>query len=654
MKLSIVCVFIIKAAANSADVSTDKFLRYSNRGVELELVTAVHLIIEEVFLKRFTTVNIVSAVKNPEDHYYLSFRDALMAQNKGFSIYRLDNFTHIQSVKTRLKIYNVILLDNYETFSELNKNIVPDIFDFRGCYLIVLINQNTSGISEIFDAMWKKSIINVNVIFTRNDEVVMFLLNPFANFSCGNTSLHDFDTYKSGMFTKGISNAFANRLRDLQNCEIRLTTFHRCPASCVKVDKKSGNVSVSGFDIGIIDVIAERLKFKLTKEILLGEEQWGNVVMDQNGKVVNTTGAINRIVKNETDIIIGNYLLRTSRTLIMDSSLVYFSFPVVFAIPFGERLTGFEKLIRPFDLIVWVFMGIFISSGLLIILIINIKAKNLRDFVYGTRMRHAVVNMVEVIFGQSQNKLPKRNFSRYLLMMFLLFCLVQRSVYQGRLFIFLQTDGRHKEVQSIDEMVEKEFDFYMFESYTDILSPDSKVSERSVRYLPHESIKINVFYRRKIVKTEKDLIFSKPLEEGVRSAFMTSMTDIIYRNQQTYKSFVLKVCKEELLTTNIVMYYPKSFYLKGAIDDKLSALSASGILEHWTQKYVDLRFYNVKQQESGPKSLQVQHIFGIVNIWLIGCALGIFVFFMELGTSRFKENFYGKLNFKKMFLHTKD
>lgn len=74
-----------------------------------------------------------------------------------------------------------------------------------------------------------------------------------------------------------------------------------------------------------------------------------------------------------------------------------------------------------------------------------------------------------VIFGGSQTKLPTRNFSRFLLMSFLLFCLVQRNVYQGSLYIFLQSDGRHKEVQSIDEMVENGFDFYMYESYTDII-----------------------------------------------------------------------------------------------------------------------------------------------------------------------------------------
>lgn len=111
---------------------------------------------------------------------------------------------------------------------------------------------------------------------------------------------------------------------------------------------------------------------------------------------------------------------------------------------------------------------------------------------------------------------------------------------------------------------------------------------------------------------------------------MTSMTDIIYRNQKTYQTFVLKVCKEELLTTNIVMYYPKNFYLKTAIDQKLNQLATAGLLEFWIQNFADPRFYHLKAQLSGPKSLHVRHLSGIFNIWLIGCAVASIVLIIEL------------------------
>lgn len=96
---------------------------------------------------------------------------------------------------------------------------------------------------------------------------------------------------------------------------------------------------------------------------------------------------------------------------------------------------------------------------LLVIFVIDLKFKAFKNFIYGNGIRTPVVNMTIILFGAAQSKVPNKNFSRFLLNMFLLFCLVLRNVYQGSMFTFLQSDGPHKEVQSINEMVEKGFEF---------------------------------------------------------------------------------------------------------------------------------------------------------------------------------------------------
>ena len=244
-------------------------------------------------------------------------------------------------------------------------------------------------------------------------------------------------------------------------------------------------------------MIAKKLKFKLNIKGLLGSEQWGDILA--NG---STTGAIERIVSNLADIGIGNYVLRQSRLNIMDSSVAYFSLPVVFAIPLGEKFTPFEKLLKPFKNMVWIMILIAFSIGAFVILIINWKFKKVRNFVYGTGIKNPTVNMLIAIFGGAQTKVPGRNFARFILMLFLLFCLVLRNVYQGTLFIFQQSDGRQKEVQSLKEMVEKNFTYFMYDSYSELTQnlPDvfkkwvasfefSKVQKPSkVKYLPLQMI----------------------------------------------------------------------------------------------------------------------------------------------------------------------
>lgn len=44
-----------------------------------------------------------------------------------------------------------------------------------------------------------------------------------------------------------------------------------------------------------------------------------------------------------------------------------------------------------------------------------------------------------------------------------MFCLVMRNVYQGALFDFLQSDGRHKQFEKIAEMIDKNLTFYYLE-----------------------------------------------------------------------------------------------------------------------------------------------------------------------------------------------
>jgi hypothetical protein len=431
-----------------------------------DLVKATNYIMENIFFKKFSTVNIISSVQDPKDDLFLNFEDKLLKMNKGFSIYRLDNHSHIQYIQNRLKIFNVFLLDNFSTFKALNKSITSDKFSFRGFYLFVLINGVIEEIEEIFQTMWTKYIINVNVLFKEHDKVNLTTFIPFSKGNCYNTSSRNWATFQNGSFNKIDAEIFPDKLKNLHNCSVRFATFHRCPSVCPgrKVN------TIYGFDVEIISLIKTKMNMRRTQTFLHGAEQWGTIL--PNG---TATGALNRIVTNQSDVIYGGYLLRASRLQIMDSSNVYLSFPIVFVVPEGEKLTAFETLLRPFELVVWIFLVVTLAAAVIVILIVNMTSKEIRAFVYGTGIKTPIVNMLIAMFGGSQKKLPKRNFSRFLLMMFLLFCLVKRNVYQGSLYIFIQSDGRHKEVQSTDEMIEKGFKFHMYDSYSDIIKINPKI-----------------------------------------------------------------------------------------------------------------------------------------------------------------------------------
>ena len=108
----------------------------------------------------------------------------------------------------------------------------------------------------------------------------------------------------------------------------------------------------------------------------------------------------------------------------------------------------------------------------------RLQSEHVQDFVLGRFNRHPGTNLWVAVFGGSQGNLPERNFSRFLLMMFLIFCLIMRSAYQGSLFKFLQTDQRHNEVGTIDDLVKQKYDIYIHPSHMDLFEGQPLLIER--------------------------------------------------------------------------------------------------------------------------------------------------------------------------------
>lgn len=132
----------------------------------------------------------------------------------------------------------------------------------------------------------------------------------------------------------------------------------------------------------------------------------------------------------------------------------------VLLIPPGKAFSPFEKLIYPFQNDVWISMLLVIA--LTVCVIIAYKQWTKRQI---TRYSFAYIDIVVIIIGNSQHRLPQRAHARLFLATFLLFSLVTRGLYQGALFRLMQTNRRHSELHSIDEMMEKDFKFYMYPSY---------------------------------------------------------------------------------------------------------------------------------------------------------------------------------------------
>lgn len=115
------------------------------------------------------------------------------------------------------------------------------------------------------------------------------------------------------------------------------------------------------------------------------------------------------------------------------------------------------------------------------------------------------------------------------------------------------------------------------------------------------------------------------------------MIKVIIANMENRNSFAHVVCKEAIHTINFVMYFQKNFYLIQKIDEVISSLLSSGILNHLTLKYIDMRYWHLKRVDEGPQQLTLKHLQGGFDIFIILCSISITVFVLEIFSQIVRE-----------------
>jgi len=359
-------------------------------------------------------------------------------------------------------VFSIILLDSIGDFAAIKANYSAQSFNDDGHFLITLTNDcRTVDQQQIFDFMWHHYAHNVNVMCREADTVSMFTFMPFSEAStttCGDTTPVRVNSFSNDSSTWALNSFYPDKLTNLFGCPIKVATFFY-PPIIMRDTLPNGSFRYYGSEIDLMYGLAEALNFSvdITYMPIIGSSG----LLFENG---TATGIIQQTIQGDMQMLMGFYYLTFVRTRFMSFTQSHYSIPLIIQIPPGESLSSFEKLFRPFQNVVWIFLLVTFASGFIVIALISQQREEVKAFIFGASNRTPYLNMITIFVGGSQHNLPKRNFARSLLMMFMLFCLVQRALYQGSLYQFLQSDDRSPELQTIDEMMEKNFVFYIRET----------------------------------------------------------------------------------------------------------------------------------------------------------------------------------------------
>jgi hypothetical protein len=157
----------------------------------------------------------------------------------------------------------------------------------------------------------------------------------------------------------------------------------------------------------------------------------------------------------QNEAIYGRAQIHLSRPLLIAKDLIL--------VPPGQAFSSYEKLSFPFDKETWFLIAFTFLVSYFVIFIINFASIKIRNLVFGERVASPSLNVAAHFFGLGQLVLPRRNFARFLVMSFIIYSLIIRSAWQGKMFEFLNKEQRKPQVESVEEAKEKYFEFYLWQ-----------------------------------------------------------------------------------------------------------------------------------------------------------------------------------------------
>lgn len=345
-------------------------------------------------------------------------------------------------------------------------------------YNIEKVPSQTLNATKIFQYMWRRYILNANILTIDGDSpcaMSVTTFKPFSEHTCNNTSPVVVNYYENGSFVNSTYHFTKDKLNNFKRCPINVVTTNGSEPFFFISRDRNGKLVYTGRDVDIVEELARLLNFRI-KYIILEDKGF----LAENG----TAGGMFLLLQNGTaDLAINDLWLTMNRMKHFTATDPLLTDDLIFVIPPGTDFTPFEKLVYPIDLWVWILLAISFVIGYFSIFVIKTYPKNVQDFFFGKRVRNQYLNIWSAFFGVTFRRLPRTNFARYILMMFLMYSLVIRNVYQGSMYQFMQSKGRHKEIQTITELFSKEdFQFFVLPLNMEMFQQLDLLQNRSVQY----------------------------------------------------------------------------------------------------------------------------------------------------------------------------
>jgi hypothetical protein len=279
----------------------------------------------------------------------------------------------------------------------------------------------------------------------------------------------------------------------------------------------------------------------------------------------------------------------------------------------------------PFDRATWAFLLTTLSLTFVIILLVKITPKRFQTIIFGENVNMAGYNALGIFFGIGQTQMPRGNFSRMILILFIWFCLIFRTCYQSMLFEFMTTDIHRPLPQTLDDLrdlnytvVLKGTNYSTFERDNLDMLVHKMILDGREKLHTRSEVKFFEFYDRTLSGESKK-----------RFAYLISSWDHKVINAIKGKSLPT-LGNEKLVLKNVLAANKNSIIVK-YLDSVYSSFIESGIFAY----LVDFDWWVIARpvpfdKRDNRRILSMSDLeFGFV-LWIAAASLSLFVFICEL------------------------
>jgi len=225
--------------------------------------------------------------------------------------------------------------------------------------------------------------------------------------------------------------------------------------SYAKVSNDSKSFSLGGFVPAIFQIASKKCNFidgyqpyqqnnKTSLSIHLNFEEAALISINQTYKLPNVIIEVFDMVRFATAEEVRN-------------TLPFMQFRDYFLVTPGKAYTAYEKLLLPFDTLTWILLAVTFSIAVFSIFTINRLSREIRDVIYGVKVKTPIINLLSIFFGIAQTRLPDGNFSRQILILFIYFCLIFRTCFQSKIFEFMTSTPRRPPPKTIQDLVDRNY-----------------------------------------------------------------------------------------------------------------------------------------------------------------------------------------------------